>query len=57
MIKNQKTIISKAVRINREKMRLKKIIDDNLNFIQIINNDKATNDTRRNDKLIQRAHR
>lgn len=57
MIKNQKTTISKAVRINREKMRLKKIIDDNLNFIQIINNDKATNDTRGNDKLIQRAYR
>lgn len=50
--KNQKIMVSRAVKINREKMRLKKIIDDNLNFIQIIKNDKETNNTRRNDKLI-----
>jgi len=52
MIKNQKTTVSKAVKINREKMRLKKIIDDSFNFMQIIKNDKATDNTRRNDKLI-----
>ena len=57
MIKNQKITISKAVKINREKMRLKKIIDDSFNFMQIIRDDKATSDTRRDDKLIQRTHR
>lgn len=57
MIKNQKTTVSKAVKINREKMRLKKIIDDSFNFMQIIRNDKATSNTRRDDKLIQRTNR
>ena len=52
MIKNQKIIVSKAVKINREKLRLKKIINDSLNFMQIIKNDKATDHTRRDDKLI-----
>lgn len=32
--KNQKLIVSKAVKIEREKMRLKKIIDEHFTFFE-----------------------